>query len=193
MQVDPREFLALDLRCHSLLGDVPLHDVWTISLSGGGPGRTMTDVLAVSPLREDITSSHPAVRALFGLRRALGTLFGWDRPRQAMPAESYVHRLTTEDRARSAVVPGTRRGSFQLLYVFPTEAVAEIRNATVHAFLVTALVPRPDGHLLYWAIYVKPTGLLTPLYMALIDPFRHYLVYPVLIRETEAAWARAYG
>jgi hypothetical protein len=29
--------------------------------------------------------------------------------------------------------------------------------------------------------------------MALIDPFRRALVYPALIRQTQAAWARAYG
>ncbi len=32
-----------------LLCDVPLHDVWTISLTGGGPNRTMRDVEAISP------------------------------------------------------------------------------------------------------------------------------------------------
>ena len=41
MRVDPAEFRKLDLRCHALLSDVPLHDVWAIPLHGGGPGRTM--------------------------------------------------------------------------------------------------------------------------------------------------------
>ena len=67
------------------------------------------------------------------------------------------------------------------------------RNATVHAFLVLALSSRPDGHMLYWAIYVKPVGALTGLYMALIDPFRRWIVYPALIAEMQDAWARAYA
>ena len=29
--------------------------------------------------------------------------------------------------------------------------------------------------------------------MALIDPFRRFIVYPALIRRTQAAWVRAYG
>ena len=79
-----------------------------------------------------------------------------------------------------------------MLFVFPMEAVAEIRNATVQAFLATALHPRDDGYDVYWAIYVKPVSVLTPFYMAVIDPFRRHFVYPALIRQTEEAWRRAY-
>jgi hypothetical protein len=185
------EFLALDLRCHTLLRDVPLHDVWAIDLAGGGPGRTMRDVDAVAtPGR---AGSPPLlVRALFALRFAVGRLFGWDQPRPEAHADSYLHRLTDEDRARSLVAPGTARGIFRLLYLFADETVAETRNATVHAFLVMALRPRAGGYRLYWAVYVKPIGRLTAVYMAVIDPFRRFIVYPALIRQTQAAWARAY-
>jgi hypothetical protein len=192
MQVDPAEFRALDLRCHSLLADVPIHDVWGIPLSGGGSERTIEDALAVSPLRRG-PSPNVVVRGLFAIRRTAGQLLGWDDSRHVSADASYVHRLTDDDRARSSVRPGTAEGAFRLLYVFPHEAVAEIRNATVHAFLVLALSSRPDGHMLYWAIYVKPVGALTGLYMALIDPFRRWIVYPALIAEMQDAWARAYA
>lgn len=186
------EFRALDLRCHALLHDVPLHDVWVIDLAGGGPGRTMLDVDAVAaPGRE---GSLPILaRALFAIRFAVGRLFGWDRPRPDGGAGPYLHRITDEDRGRSLLPPGTVRGVFRLLYLFPGETVAEARNATVHAFLVMALRPRPGGYRLYWAIYVKPVGRLTAVYMAVIDPFRRLIVYPVMIRRTQAAWARAYS
>ena len=62
----------------------------------------------------------------------------------------------------------------------------------MHAFLATALVPRDGGYILYWAVYVKPGGLGTRLYMALIDPFRRRIVYPGMIREMRAAWVRTY-
>lgn len=188
----PSQFRKLDLRCHSLLGDVPLHDVWEISLVGGGPNRTMSDVLAVSPFRRP-PSANVLVRRLFALRETLGKLFRWDEPRHDPPRESYIHRLTDEDRARSLVSPGTPEGPFRMLYLFPTEAVAELRNATVHAFLAIVLRARLDGYDLYWAIYVKPVSSLTRFYMALIDPFRRYIVYPALIREMQGAWSRAYG
>lgn len=187
----PEEFLGLSLRCHALLRDVPLHDVWVTDLTGGGPGRTMLDVNKIA-MPGGGTPPLP-VRALLALRFAIGRLFGWDAPQRDRSSESYLHRLTDEDRARSLVAPGTLRGIFRTLYVFAEEAVVEARNATVHAFLVSALQPRAGGYRLYWAVYVKPVGRLTPVYMALIDPCRRLIVYPAMIRQTKAAWARAYG
>ncbi len=134
-----------------------------------------------------------AVRTLFALRFAIGRMLGWDGPRRDPLGESYLQRLTDDDRARSLIAPGTRRGPFRTLYVFADEAVAEARNATVHAFLVMALRARAGGYRLYWAVYVKPLGRKTAVYMAVIDPFRRLIVYPALIRRAQAAWARAYG
>jgi hypothetical protein len=186
------EFRALPLRCHTFLHDVPLHDVWRIDLAGGGPGRTMQDVDAIALPRRDASLSLPA-RGLFALRFGLGRVFGWDRPRPDQRASSYLHRLTGDDRARSLRPPGSMRGLFRMLYSFPDEAVGEVRNATVHGFFVMALRPRGDGYRLYWAIYVKPVGRFTPFYMAIIDPFRRFIVYPAMIRQVKAAWARAYA
>jgi hypothetical protein len=186
------EFRALDLRCHEFLHDAPLHDVWIIDLAGGGPGRTMRDVDAVAAPGRAGRPSLPT-RALFALRVVIGRALGWDRARPDEFAHSYLHHLTDDDRARSLLPPGTMRGIFRLLYVFADETLAETRNATVHAFLVMALRPRGDGYRLYWAIYVTPVGRLTRVYMAAIDPFRRFIVYPALIRQLQGAWARAYA
>src|SRR5437867_4185126 len=71
------------------------------------------------------------VRGLFGLRRRIGAVFGWDDQRPAWNAESYADRLSPEDRARSLVAPGTPDGSFRLLYRFEDAQLSELRNATV--------------------------------------------------------------
>ena len=105
---------------------------------------------------------------------------------------SYVHRLAEADRSQSQVPPGTREGPFRVLYVLGQEALSELRNATVHAFLALALTPSPEGYILYLAIYVKPVSRLTTLYMALIDPFRRLLVYPALGRHAQQRWSRTY-
>jgi hypothetical protein len=186
------EFRALPLRCHALLADVPIHDVWVIELPGGGPGRTMHDVDALVSTGR-LTSGPRAARALFALRFALGRVLRWDAPRHDALAVSYLNRLSDDDRARSLVTPGTTRGPFRTLYVFPDEVLSEAHNATVHAFLAMALVPRDGGYTLYWAVYVKPGGLKTRLYMALIDPFRRRIVYPAMIREMRTAWTRTYA
>jgi len=47
MRFEPLEFQKLDLCCHALLRDVPLHDVWAIPLIGGGPGRSVADARAI--------------------------------------------------------------------------------------------------------------------------------------------------
>jgi hypothetical protein len=38
------------------------------------------------------------------------------------------------------------------------------------------------------AVYVKPRGRLGEGYMLLIKPFRHLIVYPALLRQTERSW-----
>ena len=79
-----------------------------------------------------------------------------------------------------------------MLYVTQNEALSEIRNATVHGFLALALTHREPGYVLYVAIYVKAVSRFTALYMALIDPFRRFVVYPALGRQIQQAWLRAY-
>jgi Protein of unknown function (DUF2867) len=38
------------------------------------------------------------------------------------------------------------------------------------------------------AFYVRCVGRFTPVYMALIDPFRKLVVYPSLLRSVRATW-----
>src|SRR5262245_55304411 len=169
MRVEPAEFRRLDWCCHTLLSDVPLHDVWAIPLHGGGPGRTIRDARAIL-FGDQRPPANLLVRGMFKLRSALGGVFGWDHEHHDQPDASYVHRLTDTDRLRSEVSPGTRDGPFRVLYVLPDEALSELRNATVHAFLALALTPLPEGYTLYLAVYVKRASPFTPLYMFLIDP-----------------------
>src|SRR5712692_10083124 len=191
MRVKPADFQRLNLRCHVVLSDVPLHDVWAIPLRGGGPGRSIQYARAI--VFGDRRPSTLAVRGLFALRSALGRAFEWDDEHHDPSGVSYVNRLTEADRAQSQVAPGTREGRFRALYVLGDEALLELRNATVHAFVALALTPRPGGYTLYLAIYVRPVSRLTALYMALIDPFRRLVVYPALGRQIQERWSRAYA
>jgi hypothetical protein len=43
------------------------------------------------------------------------------------------------------------------------------------------------------AVYVKPVSRFTPLYMALIDPFRRLVVYPALGRHAQRRWSPTYA
>jgi hypothetical protein len=191
MLLTPTEFEKLDLWAHSFLRDVPLHDAFVLDLPGGGKGRTVADLHALFSA-EKAMKANPLVAALFELRSLVGRIFGWDNP-DRYERHSYLYRLDADERARSLIAPGTPDGPFRLLNVLPGEAVREVQNATVHAFLAEALRETDSGYRLYWGIYVKPTSRLTPLYMALIKPFRHWLVYPAMLRRIREAWLRKYA
>ena len=192
MRVQSAAFHGLALEAHALLTDIPLRDVTAIGLPGGGPGRTMADVRALLPTGL-LGAGGPLARALFAVRRGLGRLFGWDRREPDDAAGSYLSRVSAEVRARSQVAPGTREGPVRLLYALEGESLAEIRNATAHAFLCAALREHAGEYRLYWAVYVKPTSWLTPVYMALIEPFRRFIVYPSLLAQIRRAWIERYA
>jgi hypothetical protein len=188
MRVSPAEYLRLDLRAHQLLGGTPLYDVSAVDLPGGGPGRTLADVRR---LGKTAGPGIPA-RALFGVRRSLGRVFGWDRvPLRA--ENSLVSRLSQADRENSDIVPGTREGAFMIVYQFPGEALSETRNATVRGWISTALVPHPAGYRLYFAVYVLPVSWITRPYLLLIEPFRRFLLYPSMLQRIRLAWIAAYN
>ena len=192
MRVDVAPFRMLPLQAHAILDDVPIRDVTAIDLPGGGAGRTLSDVRALSS-NDDLLSANPLARALFALRLWLGRVFGWDRPRHDRPETSYLTRVPPALRARSVAPPGTMERGFRLLYLVEQESLAEIRNATVHAFLCAVLREQAGGYRLYWAVYVKPLSWLTPVYMALIEPFRRFIVYPAMLGRVQRAWAARYS
>jgi hypothetical protein len=186
--VAPTEFNSKELRLHELLADVPLHDVWVAHLRGGPPGITMQDVRwqLVDGFRHNL---YTAFIVVAGMREVLGSLLRWDGDQCHRPAASFVHRLTETDRHRSLIEPGDSL----FVYAFENEALMEITNCTVHAFIGIVLEPVEDGYDLYWAFYVQPVGSVTPLYMALIKPFRYTVVYPPIIEGIEHEWAKRWS
>jgi hypothetical protein len=189
VRVIPKEFKQVPLRAHSLLFDVPLHDVWAIDLQGGGSGRTIVDLRALVS-EEKLRAANPAVNFFFGLRWRLGRIFGWDREPPRASEETFLHRLSPADQVGSLVPPGTKEGPFRVLFVSREEAISEIQNSTVHAFSVFALLERSFGYRLYWGIYVLPVGRITSWYMRLIDPFRRVIIYPAVLHYIKGAWSQ---
>jgi hypothetical protein len=180
----PAEYLNLRLRAHELLQDVRLYDVSMVDLPNGGDGRSLADLRAV-----DAAAPRSRIATiLFGVRRLLGRVFGWDQAR-IRPEESILARLPERDRSESEVVPGTRDGAFVVVYRFPNEALNEVVNRTVHGYVSTALVRTATGYRLYLAVYVRPVSWLTRPYLMAIEPFRRVL-YPAMFRRIRRAWVR---
>ena len=187
MRASSADYVNLRLRAHELLHDVPLYDVSVVDLPGGGAGRTVADIRAL----DSAAAPSRIASVLFGARRFLGRVFGWDRERMR-PEESLLPRLSERDRRDSEVAAGTPNGAFLLLYQFPGETLSETRNATVHGYICTALAPTATGYRLYVGIYVRPVSWLTRPYLIAIEPFRRIL-YPAMLRRIRRAWLAAYG
>ena len=189
--VSTQEFERLPLRVHDFLAGVPLHDAWAVDLPRTRSGITLDEYLRTASWRP-CNLSAPA-RALLRIRLFVGRLLGWDREPAATRCESFVTRLTTEDRSKSLVQAGTRDGLFRVVYRFKNEQLLELINRTAHAAALSALVETPNGYRFYFAVYVRGVNRFTPVYMALIDPFRKLIVYPSLLRTVRASWIRVFG
>lgn len=188
MRASAAEYLSLKLRAHELLHDVPLYDVSVVDLPGGGAGRSVADIRAL----DSAAAPSRVANAVYGVRRFLGRVFGWDRV-PMRPEDSLLSRLSERDRRDSEITPGTPAGSFLVLYQFPGEALSETSNTTVHGYICTALARTATGYRLYWGVYVLPVSWLTRPYLIAIEPFRRFILYPAMFRRIRRAGLAAYG
>ena len=72
MRASAAEYRSLYLRAHELLRDVPLYDVSSVDLPGGGSGRTIADIRRL----ESATPPSHIATFVYGLRYLLGRVFG---------------------------------------------------------------------------------------------------------------------
>jgi hypothetical protein len=190
-QISTQEFERLPLRVHDFLAGVPLHDAWAIDLPRTRSGITLDEFSRTTNTR--LFTLSPAVRALVNIRRSAGRPLGWDREPASTAWETFATRLTSADRSKSLVSAGTREGLFRVVYRFENEQLLELINRTAHAAALSALVETANAYRFYFGVYVLNVGRLTPVYMALIDPFRKLIVYPSLLRGVRASWNRAFA
>lgn len=180
-------------RVHAEASDFDLLDVWRFPVRARAevPLEAFLDFFAESQARMQQGASPAAL--LFRLRAALGRLLGWDRPADEAAREG------GEERSAGTTSPEGASGlPLVPVYRTPEETLFELENRTVHALLHLGRV-RVDaaGD---WspqlAVYVRPRGGLGRVYMAVISPFRHGVVYPALMRAARRDWpvhARARG
>jgi Protein of unknown function (DUF2867) len=69
----------------------------------------------------------------------------------------------------------------------------ELINRTAHAAALSALVETTNAYRFYFGVYARSVTRFTPIYMALIDPFRRLVVYPSLLRTIRAKWNKTFG
>jgi hypothetical protein len=207
-QISTHEFERLPLRVHDFLAGVTLHDVWVIDLPRTRSGITLDEFLGTASARSQagcdccesdrsrkgsLLTRSPVVRTLLNIRFFVGRLLGWDREPASTAWETFTTRLTTADRSKSLTPAGTREGLFRVVYHFENEQLLELINRTAHAAALSALVETANAYRFYFGVYVQNVGRFTPVYMALVDPFRKVIVYPSLLRSVRASWNQAFG
>jgi hypothetical protein len=184
-------------RIREIASDFTLEDVWELPAQGGI--EDFQDLIELTASSDPANADSLPARALWRLRDRLG---GWlDLGSISAPADgagelpipgggetSLAGRLPADLRGTAA---STDFGSlpFVPLYRTDVEFAAEVSNRTVHGVMHLAWVEQGEGlYQAQMAVYVKPRGLFGKGYMALIKPFRHWIVYPALTRQTERMW-----
>ena len=178
-------------RIREIAPDFTVEDVWALPAYGGaGDFPALLEVMA--SLRPADQGSA-AVRLLFAVRWWLGRRLGWDDAAGRLPIPgrdevSLASRLPEDLRGTTAGLD-SGSGLFVPLFRTDNEFAAELSNQTVHGVMHLAWVDRGEGRYQgQMAVYVKPRGPLGKGYMAPIAPFRHWVVYPALLRQIERAW-----
>ena len=177
-------------RIHQLTRDFRIEDVWALPTPGGPDDFPRLVELLASGDDPASASASRAVRALWTIRWQAGRLLGWDGPEAGLGSRVPTLRDRLPPDLRAAPRGPDFRGlPFTPLYLLHDEWAAEIANRTMHGVMHVGWIPaETGGYRGQLAVLVKPNGLLGAVYMAVIRPFRHLIVYPLMTRETERAW-----
>jgi hypothetical protein len=186
VRLSASEFTSRPWRIHEVCNGFRVLDVWALPTPGEhGDFPRLLHLWSTF----DATKTSPVVRGLFAIRWAVGRLLRLDRPeaglggrvrslRDRMPAELPEQPM----RLRRATSP------FAGLYVTADEFAMEIANATVHGVLHIGWVADGPVHRGQMTVLVRPNGVLGHAYLAAIAPFRHLVVYPLMMRDIDRLW-----
>ena len=186
----------------AIVPDFTLEDAWALPVSGSGDDfPAMVELLAASDPNQ--AESLPT-RLLWRLRDRLGAWFDLGRVSSPSKGSAGPPIPGTDETSLAGRLPAHLRGTaadvkfaslpFVPLYLTPVEFAAEIGNQTVHGVIHLAWAERgEDLYQCEMAVYVKPRGRFGQAYMAAIKPFRHLIVYPALMRQSERTWLAARG
>ena len=188
MKLPKTAHTARPWRIHELTTDFQLHDVLALPTPGGSEDFSrLVEFFAAGD-----TAANPSwlARTLFAIRWKLGALLGWDDIDYGVGSRVPTLRDRLPDDLREGPSgPAFTKLPFTSVYFTEDEWAAELANRTVHAVMHIAWVAdETGGYRGQMAVLVKPNGILGTAYMAGIAPFRHWIVYPPLMRGIEREW-----
>ncbi len=190
-------------RIREIAHDFTLEDVWALPAGGGAEDfETLLELMAAA---DPANADSAPTRLLWRLRDRLGSMLDLGRisaPSTAGDGKPALPIPGTTETSLTERLPDELRGSaadvhfaslpFVPLYRTADEFAAEVSNQTVHGVLHLAWVEQADGgYQGQMAVYVKHRGSFGRAYMGLIKPFRYWIVYPALMRQTRRMWNAA--
>ena len=188
-------------RIRQVVPDFTLEDVWALPVQGDA--EDFPELLELMAASDPAHADSLAARFLWSLRDRLG---GWlDLGRISAPVDGDASgRLPIPGTAETSLtdrLPDDLRDTagdvdfgslpFEPLFRTDREFAAEVSNRTVHGVMHLAWAEQGgDRYQGQMAVYVKPRGPFGRGYMALIKPFRYWIVYPALMRQFGRTWDR---
>ena len=189
-------------RIREIVADFKLEDVWALPV--GGEAEDFEALLELMAAADPADAESLPTRFLWQLRDRLGRLTGlgrvsvpaddgWDgvasRPPIPGTSETSLAGRLPEDLRDTAADVDFGSLPFIPLYRTDDEFAAEISNRTMYGVMHLAWADQGEGrYQAQMAVYVKTNGWFGEAYMALIKPFRYWIVYPALMRQIERAW-----
>ena len=188
-------------RIREIAPDFTVEDVWALPLAGGYDD--FEAALGLLASFDPANADSGAARALWRFRDRLGRGLGLGRISTAAEGPSRLPIPGTSETTLAARLPDDLRGTaagiefgdLPFIPLYRTDAggdrefAAEVSNRTVHGVMHLGWVDEGEGRYRgQMAVYVKPRGRFGKGYMALIRPFRYWVVYPALMRQVERAW-----
>ena len=175
-------------RIHAVAPDFVLEDVWALDTPGGP--EDFPKLVELVSAGDPAQGASKLVGVLFALRWKLGALLGWDEEEGGIGGRVPTLRdRLPEDLREGPSGPAAAALPFRPLYLTRDEFAAEIANKTMHGVMHLGWVADGGGgYRGQMAVLVKRNGRFGAAYMAAIRPFRHLLVYPLMMRELGRRW-----
>ncbi len=192
IQIKKELHFQQEWRVHKLLQDFELEDLWQV------PVTLKEEHTLAQFLDQFLKSNDRVVKAgslaglLFKFRLWLGKIFKWDEKPlidHLLPG-SIRERYAKAENLSFENLPEPGNGDFIPVYQLENEYLSEIENETVHAALHLGRIRKAESFIIHMAVYVKPKGFFGSAYMKLIKPFRHWIVYPALMKSARQTWER---
>ena len=184
-----------------LASDFILEDVWELPIRFN---KAENDSLyryrknAIEPMIKDLFNSTLS-GSLFRFRGLLGDFFGIDNSVNRLPIPgceevSLAERMTAEDKLKhnpkwNIDIETDNYLSFRTIYCFEDETLNELSNSTEHSLMHWSWIhDKDDMYKVQMAVMVKHRNWVGNIYMKTIRPFRHWIVYPHVFKESMRLW-----